>query len=274
MTVIERHNDMNLSVENRGVARFGGLRSRPLFIALAIVAGLMIGAAFAVLPTASDAKPKGAKKGVFYNDFPGSTGTVGGTNGKSARLVKKPKALTWGRYNEYRSNRYIQNITWESWGGAVAEGTGIDTENNNVSVSIRLSRPKWCGPYKMYQVAWITPSRYGREARDVAVKCRVVMVYRYFVPVSWNASASPRGFYLRGRDSTLAKWSGWGKQRAVGRGPSTKGRQKTVLTNLAWCPKAGFVAYMRSKMTYAGKTSVRSYRNVCKKKGLYLPFVP
>ncbi len=244
--------------ENCGVARYGGLRSRPLLIALAIVVGLMIGGAFAVLPATSDAKPKGAKKGVFYNDFPGGSGSVaGGRYNRDARLAKKPKSLTWGTQSGYNNKRYIQNITWESWGGAVAQDSGFDTESKR-DVSIRLSRPKWCGPYKMYQVAWISPSRFDGEARDVAVKCRVVGVYRnqnghyYAAPKpGWvDAGKSPKYY------ASAHKWRRWGTFRALASG-YIYSKVKVSMWRPIWCKRAGLVAYSRSRVAGLGLPRVR-----------------
>lgn len=247
-----------------------------------------IGGGLALSPVAASAAKKSEPRSnvVLFNDY--QIGT----------LVERPERLEASmhypyRYKEPSKRRFFGDLVWTSWGGRVAEATGMEYRFGQpwYPIRIRLSHPRECGPYTLYRTGYVIyPTN---EKPDELIKaggdryvfggygCRISLITNHsgrWVAESlgkrWVAEHQGTSFSMdraggRGRSFREVRWKGLGTNRAIGRGLTYNAgeRVKVALTRLRYCQAAGVIAYQRSRvvLTANGRryTKSKSYAKLC-----------
>jgi hypothetical protein len=185
------------------------------------------------------------------------------------------------------ASNYVEGITWSSWGGSQATGSGrvrllVGTTTSPVTVT--LGGLTDCGGQSIYTTyslalapAAATP-RFWPDGQNGSFPCHITAGYlnptdpgerqaaargdctfnglvklgTYATPVPW-APVPPRGRYV---GLCRMSWRSWGSSSAIGTGIMRNGFSQWAavdeVSGLAWCPSQG-LAYTKAKMTLYGK---------------------
>jgi hypothetical protein len=183
---------------------------------------------------------------------------------------ERPSAIVGGDSFGYA------NLTWSSWGTSTAEATGswegLDYstgEERTVSYPVRitLSRPRRCGPYRLFTraVAVRTDGVPGTSAID-NVGCRIALLqYSEGVADPEPIDIGKPSVIERAPSSPLRnlRWRRWGGVKAIAKGRTREAgeskRVRIVAFDGGYCAAIDAIAYRRVRVTIGSGASRYAY---------------